>query len=66
MTNLEKFREQWAGREFACLDTGETLTIPSDVRECDFFSFGNCFIDVGRFGFYSRMGGNIKEKYESN
>lgn len=61
MTKLEQFRQQWAGRVFRCKETGETFTIPSDVRECDFFRVGNGFIDVGRFGYYHRRGGDIEE-----
>ena len=50
----------WIGRTFRCKDTGETLTIPEDVHEAQFFSFGDCFVDVGR-GYYARFGGNIEE-----
>lgn len=59
--DLKEFRKQWVGRKYKCLDTGEEFTIPSTVRQRDFFSFGNCFVDVGRLNAYARYGGNIKE-----
>jgi hypothetical protein len=55
---------QWAGRKFRCNKTGDEITIPKDVRECQFFSFGECFIDVGRAGCYSRKGGNPEEIFD--
>lgn len=58
---LQEFRNQWVGRIFECKATGEKFTIPDDVQECDFYKFGECMIDVGRYGFYSRWGGPIKE-----
>lgn len=57
--NLYEFRCQWAGKKYRCQETGEELTIPDDVKPCDFFSFGQCFVDTGRLNFYSRMGGPI-------
>jgi len=60
--HLYKFRTQWVGRKFKCLDTGEVFEIPEDVRERDLYTFGNkCFVDVGRLGAYSRFGGKIME-----
>lgn len=61
MNKLEEFRAAWVGRRFRCRNTGEILIIPEDVRECDFFSFGDCFVDVGRWPHYSRWGGNMDE-----
>lgn len=51
---------KWAGRTFQDTATGETLTIPDDVREKQFFQFGDSFIDVGN-GEYSRAGGAFIE-----
>lgn len=65
MNKQELFRKEWVGRKFKCKKTGEELTIPENVRECEFFSFGECFIDVGRYGFYSRAGGEFEEVKES-
>ena len=56
-----KFKpEEWMGRTFKCNDTGETMTIPDDVKPKQFFKFGDCFIDVGD-GMYSRAGGDFIE-----
>ena len=59
MTHAE-WVEMWTSRTYRCIDTGIEFKIPDDVKERDFFIFGNCFIDVGRRGFYSRFGGNIQ------
>ena len=56
---LYEFRCQWAGKKYRCQETGEELTIPDDVKPCDFFSFGQCAVDVGRLNSYSRMCGPI-------
>lgn len=56
---LYEFRCQWAGKKYRCQETGEEFTIPDDVKPCDFFSFGKCFVDVVRLNCYSRMGGPI-------
>jgi len=61
MTNLEKFRKIWVGRRFKCNKTGEVLTIPEDVRECQYFAFGECGVDVGRYPFYARWVGDLVE-----
>jgi len=58
---FKEWRELWEGRVFRCKDTGEIFVIPKGIRETDFFSFGNCFVDVGRVNCYSRFGGNIEE-----
>jgi hypothetical protein len=50
----------WVGRRFLCKTTGEILVIPEDVRARQFYSFGDCFVDVGD-GFYARFGGAIME-----
>lgn len=52
-----EFKQEWVGRKFKCKNTGEIFTIPEDVKECDFFSFGNAFVDVGRLGAYHRLSG---------
>lgn len=52
--------ELWIGRKFKCSTTDEILTIPSDVNARRFFSFGDCFIDVGD-GYYYRSGGHYVE-----
>ena len=46
----------WASTKWRCNITGEVLIIPEDVKEKQFFTFGDSFIDVGD-GYYSRMGG---------
>jgi len=51
---------KWAGRRFIDHHTGQTLTIPDDVRPKQFFRFGESFIDVGD-GLYSRSGGDFAE-----
>ena len=61
LSGKTKTQEIWAGRKFRCNITGIVFTIPDDVRECDFFSFGESFVDVGRAGFYCRFGGDVKE-----
>lgn len=60
-SKIEQFRDQWAGRKFKCLESGEEFVIPDDVRECDFFTIGQGFVDVGRLGAYCRFGGKIVE-----
>ena len=57
-----EFNLMWAGREYKCTKTGEIFTIPDDVKECDFFQFGESFIDVGRRGSYCRMSNCISVK----
>ena len=64
--SILEIRKTWAGKTFECNETGERLTIPEDVVECDFFTFGKCFIDVGRWGSYSRAGGSFQEITEDN
>lgn len=58
------FKKMWAFRKFMCQDTKEFFIIPFEVRETDFYSIGNGFLDVGRYagdtGYY-RVGGNIIE-----
>lgn len=56
---LYEFRCQWVGKKYRCQETGEEFTIPDDVKPCDFFSFGQCAVDVGRLNSYSRMCGPI-------
>lgn len=60
MMTLNEFRKLWSGRTFKCKDTEETFTIPEDVYFKDFYSFGDCFVDVGT-EHYSRFGGNVEE-----
>lgn len=62
----KEFKEAWVGRVFECINTGKRLTIPENVQERDFYSFGECFIDVGRWPYYSRMGGDIREITEED
>lgn len=57
--DLYEFRCRRAGKKYRCQETGEEFTIPDDVKPCDFFSFGKCFVDVGRLNSYCRMGGPI-------
>ena len=60
------FKKLWWGRKFQCQDSGAELEIPFHVQECDFFSVGNGFVDVGRMDnegncLYCRIGGNVIE-----
>lgn len=67
--HLYEFRCQWAGKKYRCQETGEGFTIPDDVKPRDFFSFGKCFVDVGRLNSYCRMGGpiiNLNENVEND
>ena len=57
-----EFKQEWVGRKFKCKSTGEIFTIPEDVKECDFFQFGEAFIDVGRRGSYCRVSNCISVK----
>ena len=50
-----EFKQAWAGKKYKCTKTGEIFTIPEDVKERDFFQFGEAFIDVGRLGAYCRL-----------
>jgi len=63
MVSMTEFQKMWVGRVFECLDTGERITIPNNVRPRQFFSFGNSFVDVGD-GYYSRAGGHPREGVE--
>lgn len=55
---FEEWQKYWGGRAFKCGITGETFTIPEDVHECCFYTFGESFVDVGRKGLYCRYGGD--------
>ena len=55
-----KFRSQWIGRRFQCKTTGETFTIPEDVKERDCYWFGEAMVDVGRLDAYSRFSNVIE------
>ena len=57
-----EFNRMWAGLKYKCTKTGEIFTIPDDVKECDFFQFGEAFVDVGRRGSYCRMSNCISVK----
>ena len=57
-----EFKQLWAGKKYKCTKTGEVFTIPNDVKECDFFQFGEAFVDVGRRGSYCRMSNCISVK----
>lgn len=60
--NAYKFKNQWVGKKYQCLITGEIFEIPYDVEERGFYSFGEgCFIDVGRLDGYYRIIGNLEE-----
>jgi dCMP deaminase len=61
MSKAERFKKQWAGRVFMCPKTGEQFIIPTDVRECDFFNIGECFLDVGRLDAYNRRSPQLVE-----
>ena len=57
-----EFNRMWAGLKYKCTKTGEVFIIPENVKECDFFSFGEAFVDVGRRGSYCRMSNCISVK----
>lgn len=57
-----EFKQLWAGNKYKCTKTGEIFTIPENVKECDFFQFGEAFVDVGRRGSYCRMSNCISVK----
>lgn len=57
---LYKFRSQWIGRVFKCKTTGETFTIPENVKERDCYWFGEAMVDVGRLDAYSRFSNVIE------
>ena len=58
--HLYKFRSQWVNRVFQCKTTGETFTIPENVKERDFFRVGHGFVDVGVLDGYSRRSNVIE------
>ena len=58
--HLYKFRSQWVNRVFQCKTTGETFTIPENVKERDCYWFGEAMIDVGRLGAYARFSNVIE------
>lgn len=62
MTNNE-WLNKWKGRQFKCILTGEILTIPDDIRPGQFFSFGECFLDIGD-GCVYRKGGYFEEIFK--
>lgn len=60
-----KFKLEWVGRGFICLDTGESFSVPSNVGPGDFFKVGNGYLDVGDLELnYCRTGGNVGEVFE--
>ena len=61
MSKEEQFKKQWSGRVFMCPKTGEQFVIPTDVRECDYFNIGECFLDVGRLNAYNRSSPQLVE-----
>lgn len=63
--HLYKFRSQWIGRRFQCKTTGETFTIPEDVKERDFFRVGQGFVDCGVLDGYSRRSNVIEISNEN-
>lgn len=58
--HLYKFRSQWIGRRFQCKTTGETFTIPENVKERDFFRVGQGFVDTGVLDGYARFSNVIE------
>lgn len=60
--NLYKFRVEWSGRTYVCNTTGEEFTVPWDVRERDFYAFGEAYLDVGTLDGYYRIS-NCTERY---
>ena len=50
-----EFKCSWVGRCFVCNTTDKMFYIPSTVKERDFFAWGEAYVDVGRYNFYSRF-----------
>lgn len=50
-----QFNKEWAGRSFKCNTTGQIFTVPTSVAECQFFQWGEAFLDTGRLNAYSRF-----------
>ena len=61
LTNETLFRKEWAGRVFMCPKTGAQLQIPVDVVEGQYFTIGECFLDVGRLNAYHRRSPQLVE-----
>lgn len=58
--HLYKFRCRWVNRKFQCKTTGETFTIPENVKERDCYYFAEAMIDVGRLDAYARFSNVIE------
>lgn len=53
---------EWEGRTFRCVKTNQQATIErGDVYECGTWCVGECMIDFGRAGAYSRIVGELEE-----
>lgn len=61
---LYEFRCQWVGKKYKCNKTGVEVSIPEDVRERDFISVGEGYVDVGRLNAYARFSGVTEIKGE--
>ncbi len=58
---LKEFKSRWLGRSFRCLETGQVVTLTSDlIHPRALIPIGNGAIDLGD-GFYSRKVGKIEE-----
>lgn len=55
------FKVQWCGRRFRCVNTGEEFVIPFEVKERDYFAWGDVAVDVGRLNGYHRIIGKVEE-----
>lgn len=55
--NRYKFKCQWTGRVFKCIQTEIEFEIPNSVNERDFYVIGRGFVDVGRLDSYCRFSG---------
>lgn len=62
--NDYEFKCGWVGRVFQCNETGEKVTIPYGVKECNFFTVGNGYVDIGRLNAYARFSGVTEIKEE--
>lgn len=49
------FKKQWYNRSFRCNSTGQEFRVPMSVQECQFFQWGQAYLDTGRLNSYSRM-----------
>ena len=59
------FKCRWVGRVFECNSTEEQLTITHNIKEKEFITIGDGWIDVGTLDGYHRWSG-VKEIYDEH